>query len=130
VLHTCEGDLVCKNTVPDIPYFNAPIFMENKTQLGKIEEIFGSLTDAVSSAITSHRFDVRRSCTAPQHFTVKLGEGFPASSFKVGDKVYVDPYKMLPLDRFKPQPKVRRLVMCSLVRGCDVRAHAGMRRCR
>ena len=27
-----------------MPYFNAPIFLQNKTQVGKIEEIFGSIT--------------------------------------------------------------------------------------
>ena len=24
-----------------VPYFNGPIFLENKTQVGKVEEIFG-----------------------------------------------------------------------------------------
>ena len=27
-----------------MPYFNAPIFLQNKTQVGKIEEIFGKIT--------------------------------------------------------------------------------------
>lgn len=31
-----------------IPYFNAGIFLENKTQIGKVEEIFGSINNSVS----------------------------------------------------------------------------------
>ena len=31
-----------------VPYFNAPIFLQNKTQIGKIEEIFGAINDGVS----------------------------------------------------------------------------------
>lgn len=31
-----------------IPYFNAPIFLENKTQIGKVEEILGSINNVVS----------------------------------------------------------------------------------
>lgn len=45
--HSCENDLVCKTTLEKIPYFNAPIFFENKEQIGKIDEIFGSLNDHV-----------------------------------------------------------------------------------
>jgi len=33
-----------------VPYFNAPIFLQNKTQVGKIEEIFGSITTPVRAA--------------------------------------------------------------------------------
>ena len=43
----CEGDLVCKSTNEKIPYFNAPIFLENKQQVGKVDDIFGSMTDVV-----------------------------------------------------------------------------------
>ena len=31
-----------------IPYFNAPIFLENKTQVGKVEEILGQVNSVVS----------------------------------------------------------------------------------
>lgn len=31
-----------------IPYFNAPIFLENKTQIGKVEEILGPINNVVS----------------------------------------------------------------------------------
>lgn len=30
-----------------IPYFNAPIFLENKTQIGKVEEILGPINNVV-----------------------------------------------------------------------------------
>ena len=44
----CEDDAVCKCTNEKIPYFNAPIFLENKTQIGKVDEIFGPIQDFVS----------------------------------------------------------------------------------
>ena len=31
-----------------VPYFNAPMFLQNKTQIGKIEEIFGAINDGVT----------------------------------------------------------------------------------
>lgn len=33
-------------------------------------------------------------------FTVKMSEGVQAASYKKGDKFYIDPYKLLPMDRF------------------------------
>ena len=47
-LHPCEDDLVCKCTNEKIPYFNAPVFLENKQQIGKVDEIFGPIRDFVS----------------------------------------------------------------------------------
>ena len=35
-------------------------------------------------------------------FSVKPGEGVPATSFKAGDKLYINPEKLLPLARFLP----------------------------
>ena len=40
-----------------------------------------------------------------QMFTVKMSEGILATAYKDGDKFYIDPYKLLPLERFLPQPK-------------------------
>lgn len=48
-LHACEGDAVTKLTNEKIPFFNAPIFLQNKTQIGKVDEIFGPINEAVSS---------------------------------------------------------------------------------
>lgn len=82
--HSCENELVCKSTNEKIPFFNAPIFLENKTQIGKVEEIFGPITDV--------------------HFTIKPVEGTLATSFGVGEKFYIGTEKLLPLERFLPKP--------------------------
>jgi len=29
-VHDCEGEMVCESTNTKIPYFNAPIYLENK----------------------------------------------------------------------------------------------------
>ena len=34
------------------------------------------------------------------HFSVKTDPGVVASSFKKGDKVFIDPNKLLPIERF------------------------------
>merc|ERR1712166_1287045 len=84
-MHPCEGDLIVKSTNEKVPYFNAPIFLENITQVGKVDEIFGTIQEV--------------------YFTFKPSEGVTAASFKVGDKLYISPEKLLPLQRFLPQPK-------------------------
>lgn len=84
-LHTCEGDIVCRSINTKIPYFNAPIYLENKTQIGKVDEILGPLNEVF--------------------FTIKPSEGVQAKSFKDGDKFYISPDKLLPLERFLPKPK-------------------------
>lgn len=52
-LHPCEDDIVCKCTTDEnkVPYFNAPVYLENKEQIGKVDEIFGQLRDFVSFII-------------------------------------------------------------------------------
>ncbi|KAJ4946388.1 hypothetical protein JOQ06_024055 [Pogonophryne albipinna] len=46
-VHPCEDDLVVKCTTEEnkVPYFNAPVYLENKEQIGKVDEIFGQLRD-------------------------------------------------------------------------------------
>lgn len=41
---------MCKCTTEEnkVPYFNAPVYLENKEQIGKVDEIFGQLRDFVS----------------------------------------------------------------------------------
>lgn len=51
----------------DVPFFNAPVYLENKQSVGKIDEIFGNLRDYFVS--------------------VKLTTDLKASSFNVDDKV-------------------------------------------
>ena len=47
-MHACEEDLVCKGSIEKVPYFNAPIYLENKSQIGKVDEIFGPINGYVS----------------------------------------------------------------------------------
>jgi len=47
-IHPCEDDLVLKCTNEKIPYFHAPLYFENKQQIGKVDEIFGPINDFVS----------------------------------------------------------------------------------
>ncbi|KAI8636564.1 Gar1/Naf1 RNA binding region-domain-containing protein [Parasitella parasitica] len=90
-VHACEGEMVCKSINAKIPYFNAPIFLENKSQIGKVDEILGPLNEV--------------------YFTVKMQEGMIAKSFKADDKVFIGTDKLLPLDRFLPKPKVAGKVL-------------------
>ncbi|KAH9317294.1 hypothetical protein KI387_019063, partial [Taxus chinensis] len=83
-VHACEGDAITKLTNEKVPYFNAPIFLQNKTQIGKVDEIFGPINEA--------------------YFSVKMMEGIIATSYTLGDKFFIDPAKLLPLQRFLPQP--------------------------
>ncbi|CAN9514618.1 unnamed protein product [Ophioblennius macclurei] len=85
-MHPCEDDIVCKCTTDEnkVPYFNAPVYLENKEQIGKVDEIFGQLRDF--------------------YFSVKLSENMKASSFNKLQKFYIDPMKLLPLQRFLPRP--------------------------
>ena len=39
--HECEEDMVVKSTNEMVPYFNAYVYLENITKIGKIDEIFG-----------------------------------------------------------------------------------------
>ncbi|KAJ2538115.1 H/ACA snoRNP pseudouridylase subunit [Coemansia sp. RSA 1933] len=84
-MHSCEGEMVCRLTNAKVPYFNAPIFLENKTQIGKVDEILGPINKVF--------------------FTVKLQEGVISDSFKEADKVFIAPDRLLPLERFLPKPK-------------------------
>ncbi|KAF2459636.1 Gar1/Naf1 RNA binding region-domain-containing protein [Lineolata rhizophorae] len=84
-LHPCEGELVIKSTNPKVPYFNAPIYLENKTPIGKVDEILGPINEV--------------------YFTVKPQDGIVATSYKAGDKFFIGTDKLLPLERFLPKPK-------------------------
>lgn len=85
-IHPCEGDIVCRSINTKIPYFNAPIYLQNKSLVGKVDEILGPMNEV--------------------YFTVKPSEGIVATSFQEGDKFYIGNDKLLPIDRFLPKPKV------------------------
>ncbi|KAJ0078505.1 hypothetical protein Patl1_22939 [Pistacia atlantica] len=93
-LHACEGDAVTKLTNEKIPFFNAPIYLQNKTQIGKVDEIFGPINESVSTFVLMFNY-----------FSIKMMEGIIATSYNPGDKFFIDPGKLLPLARFLSQPK-------------------------
>ena len=86
-MHAVEDEMLCQSLMPDkVPHFNAPIYLQNKSVIGKVDEILGPINEV--------------------YFSVKMGEGMVASSFKKGDKVYIGGDKLLPLERFLPKPKI------------------------
>lgn len=85
-VHAVEDEMLCQSVMPDkVPHFNAPIYLANKSQIGKVDEILGPINEV--------------------YFSIKMGEGMVANSFKKGDKVYISGEKLLPIDRFLPKPK-------------------------
>lgn len=84
-MHACEGEMVCESINPKVPHFNAQIFLENKTAVGKVDEVLGPINQVF--------------------FTIKPSEGIQATSFKEGDKFFIGSEKLLPLDKFLPKPK-------------------------
>lgn len=56
-----QDDLVLKVDIEQVPFFNAPIYTEDKHQIGKIDEIFGNIRD--------------------YYVSVKLSENIKASNF-------------------------------------------------
>jgi H/ACA ribonucleoprotein complex subunit 1 len=86
-LHAVEDEMLCSSLMVDkVPYFNAPIYLQNKSVIGKIDEILGPINQVF--------------------FSVKMGDGIVANSFKKGDKVYIGADKLLPIERFLPKPKI------------------------
>ena len=81
---TVQDDLVAKVDIEQVPFFNAPIYTENKQQVGKIDEIFGNIRD--------------------YYVSIKLSENIKASSFNKDTQLFIDPAKLLPLQRFLPKP--------------------------
>ncbi|GAB1868200.1 H/ACA ribonucleoprotein complex subunit [Camponotus japonicus] len=77
-----EDMIVVKGEIEQIPYFNAPIYMANKQQIGKIDEIFGNIRD--------------------YYVSIKLENAKP-SSFEKDTQLYIDPAKLLPLQKFLPK---------------------------
>ncbi len=50
MMHPCEDQIILKSINQEmVPFFNAPIFLENKTQVGKVDEIFGQIKEYVGS---------------------------------------------------------------------------------
>ena len=104
-MHASEGDMFCKSVNEKIPYFNAPVYLENKTQIGKVDEILGPINEVF--------------------FTVKVQEGVVATSFKANDKVFIGTDKLLPIDRFLPKPKSAKVKKSSSAGGSRGGARGG-----
>ncbi|KAI6109929.1 H/ACA ribonucleoprotein complex, subunit Gar1/Naf1, partial [Pisolithus sp. B1] len=86
-LHAVEDEMFCASLIPEkVPYFNAPIYLQNKSAIGKVDEILGPINEV--------------------YFSIKMNEGMIATSFKKGDKVYIGSDKLLPVERFLPRPKI------------------------
>jgi H/ACA ribonucleoprotein complex subunit 1 len=68
-MYPAQDDLVVKAEIEDVPYFNAPIYLENKEQIGKIDEIFGNIRDYYVSVKLSD--DVKVKSFSP-HQKVKI----------------------------------------------------------
>ncbi|KAL7678349.1 hypothetical protein ACOME3_004577 [Neoechinorhynchus agilis] len=84
ILHPCEGQLVLRSEIKShVPYFNAPIYLENKEQIGKVDEIFGPINE--------------------YYFSVTMMDNMKANSFNKGKQLFIDPRRLLPLERFLPQ---------------------------
>lgn len=78
--------MVCESVNVKVPQFNAIMYLENKTSVGKIDEVLGPINNV--------------------YFTIKPSEGIQATSFKSGDQFYIDAMKLMPLDRFLPKPVI------------------------
>ena len=81
-VHEVENEMFCESINTKIPYFNAPIYLENKTPIGKLDEICGPLNQV--------------------YFTIKPQDGIQAKSFKAGDKFYIGGDK-LPVGGYPPE---------------------------
>lgn len=46
-MHPVEGEILCRCTNEKVPYFNAFVYLENKTPIGKVDEILGPITEQV-----------------------------------------------------------------------------------
>ncbi|KAI0984704.1 hypothetical protein GJ496_007318 [Pomphorhynchus laevis] len=85
ITHSCNGQVIVKSNLQDqVPYFNAPVYLKNKEQIGKVDEIFGPIKDYM--------------------FSVNLVDNVKAESFKQSQELYIDPRRLLPLSKFLPQP--------------------------
>lgn len=82
-----------------IPFFNAPIYLRNETQNGKVDEIFGSLNELASPPLLNFSFRwfgfthwfPRLLLIVSPIITVflqkKLMKGILATLFNQGDKI-------------------------------------------
>jgi H/ACA ribonucleoprotein complex subunit 1 len=46
-LHACEGEIICESINTKIPYFNAPIYLQNKVRKAPVPVQVSTGTDAL-----------------------------------------------------------------------------------
>ncbi|SCZ98856.1 BZ3500_MvSof-1268-A1-R1_Chr3-1g05666 [Microbotryum saponariae] len=115
-VHAVEGEMLCSSTMPSkVPYFNAPIYLPTKAAIGKVDEILGPISESSAEprsqativSFSSSNMSKHYSTTTDEvYFTIKPSAGIQAASFTAGDKVCIGTDKLLPIERFLPQPKV------------------------
>lgn len=86
--YPCQEDLVAKVEVENVPFFNAPIYIEGEKQIGKVDEIFGHLRDF--------------------YVSIKLMDNMKPDGFQPKQKLFIDSAKLLPLARFLPGNQTRK----------------------
>jgi H/ACA ribonucleoprotein complex subunit 1 len=87
-MHPCDDLIVLKSlNKNEVPFFNAPIFLENKEPIGKVDEIFGQIRDYVRRALCYRLWSLYLNYFKFKYFSVKLSDNIKSKSFKVDDKV-------------------------------------------
>ncbi|EGR31055.1 hypothetical protein IMG5_118530 [Ichthyophthirius multifiliis] len=86
--HSCGDQIIVKATnTSKVPKFNRGIYLQNKTKIGTVDEIFGPI----------EKF----------FYSVKLEKGITPDSYKVGDQFYMGYDDLLPVDRFLGKPRAQ-----------------------
>lgn len=119
--HPCQSQLVVKSNIEQVPYFNAPLYLENKEQIGKVDEIFGPIRDYVSLLFILILLDCLylSFIFVLQSVSVTLSDNYKASSFPVNQKIFIDPNKLLPLQKFLPKPPENKIAKKKVGKGGD-----------
>jgi H/ACA ribonucleoprotein complex subunit 1 len=84
--HNAKEDLIFKCVHKNVPLCDSNIYNDDKTLLGKLDEVLGPIS-------------------GPIYFSVKLAEENKGKKLSVGDKCYINPMRVLPLERFLPPPE-------------------------
>merc|ERR1712166_828538 len=85
---TVEGLMCCSVVEKKVPLLMRSIYMENKTLIGKVDDVFGPIT-------------------APG-IAIKPTDGVKGEGFKSGDKVYADPFELRDITFFMPKTAAPR----------------------
>ena len=70
--HECEGKMICSVPSNKVPLLARQVFLENKTKVGMVDDVFGPIEQP--------------------GIAIQPVPEVKATSFKVGDKFYCDPF--------------------------------------